>query len=134
MEETVRDCLIPVFTLQPLVENSLHHGGLDSRIDGQIVIKAYRFGSDVHILVIDNGSGITPERLDEICRLQQSSTSAPAEHIGVQNIHQRIRLLFGKNYGLTFSSEPGLFTEVDIHLPFVQQAPVDPLQERSGND
>lgn len=134
VEETVRDCLIPVFTLQPLVENSLHHGGLDSRIDGQIVIKAYRFGSDVHILVIDNGSGITPERLDEICRLQQSSTSAPAEHIGVQNIHQRIRLLFGKNYGLTFSSEPGLFTEVDIHLPFVQQAPVDPLQERSGND
>lgn len=134
VDETVQDCLIPVFTLQPLVENSLRHGGLDAKIDGQIVIKAYRFGSDVHILVIDNGSGISPERLEEIRTLQLTSTSAPAEHIGVQNIHQRIRLLFGGNYGLTLSSEPGLFTEVDILLPYMQQSPSDSSEERSRND
>ena len=119
VEESVQHCLIPAFTLQPLVENALRHGGLDAKMDGQIVIKAYRLGEDVHILVIDNGSGISPQRLKEIQECQLKLVGTPREHIGVQNINQRIRLLFGEYYGLSISSEPGMFTEVDIFLPFM---------------
>ena len=131
IDESVRNCLIPVFTLQPLVENSFRHGGLDARIDGWIIVKAYRVDDDVHILVSDNGAGISQQRLREVQELCRESTQAPTKHIGIQNINQRIRLLFGGNYGLTIASEQGLFTEVDICIPFQQHDCAEPVEEES---
>lgn len=131
VDESVRNCLIPVFTLQPLVENSLRHGGLDARIDGRIIVKAYRVDDDVHILVSDNGAGISQQRLREVQELCRGSTQAPTKHIGIQNINQRIRLLFGGNYGLAISSEQGLFTEVDICIPFQQHDCAGVVEEES---
>lgn len=118
IDESVRSCLIPAFTLQPLVENALRHGNLDTKVDGQIVIQADRIENDVHIRVIDNGSGITPQRLQEVRNQCLNSNTAPSEHIGVQNVHQRIRLLFGEEYGLQIFSEPKHFTEINISIPF----------------
>ena len=66
----------------------------------------------------DNGIGIEEQKLKEIqSRIEHSGDIQAAEHIGVLNVHKRIRMQYGNPYGLTISSEAGEFTRVEVRLP-----------------
>ena len=71
------------------------------------------------LTVSDDGSGIAPEELAQIReRLQREhSVSEPVHHVGMQNVHERLRLIYGKEYGLSIDSTLGQGTTIKIMIP-----------------
>ena len=108
---------IPKLTLQPVVENSILHGILEKESkSGTIVITGWMENEDVVLLVSDNGVGIPPEILSTILSGNGNSQSG-GTNIAVYNTHRRLQILYGNDYGLTYSSKPGEGTEVEIRFP-----------------
>ncbi len=120
------------FMLQPLVENSILHGfeNLDTRY--QISIASFLSGDLLHIKVIDNGSGMNPERTRQVNEGWDKGTRFN-KNIGIQNIRERIQLHFGKEYGLTYSSEPYVGTIAELILPIIPGDNDQPIQ-KEGED
>jgi two-component system sensor histidine kinase YesM len=108
---------IPQLTLQPIVENSILHGILETDgKKGTILITGWQENEDICILVSDDGAGISPEVLPQI--LSEGNRHSGGGNIAVYNIHNRLRLLYGEGYGLSYSSTPGEGCEVTIRIPF----------------
>lgn len=108
---------IPKLTLQPVVENSILHGILEKESkSGTIVITGWMENEDVILLVSDDGVGIPPEILSTILSGNGNSQSG-GTNIAVYNTHRRLQILYGNDYGLTYSSKPGEGTEVEIRFP-----------------
>lgn len=122
---------VPSFILQPLVENSIEHGFSERETDCNIYISSTIEDGDLHILVADNGSGMTDESLallkasldgpesDSAPASSDNSTASSHRHrsIGLRNVHQRIRNSFGDAYGISIESRYESGTLVDIKLP-----------------
>nr|WP_245363892.1 histidine kinase [Cohnella thailandensis] len=101
---------------QPLIENSLQHGlGRPGR-KLAIKIKIQRLGNRLRLAVIDNGNGITEERMVEL-RTRLFSESPPTNHIGLINTQRRIKLAYGGRSELRVKSKPGVGTLIAIVLP-----------------
>ena len=108
---------IPKLTLQPVVENSILHGILEKESkSGTIVITGWMENKDIVLLISDDGVGISPEILSTILSGSGNSQSG-GTNIAVYNTHRRLQILYGKDYGLTYSSNPGKGTEVEIRFP-----------------
>ena len=102
---------IPKFTLQPLVENYFAHGVDHRRTDNVISIKALKQEGYVEILVVDNGRGMSAEKLAEIqTKLAQRTFehtvdySGKRQSIGIVNVHERFVLYFGDCYNISVES------------------------------
>ncbi len=112
---------IAKFTLQPLIENSIVHGLEAQAGVTTITISARRSEQpDTFILrITDTGPGIEALKLkDLIYRLEHDEEiELSTQHIGIMNVHRRIRFIFGQAYGLFVESEPGVGTTVGIRLP-----------------
>lgn len=95
--------------LQPIVENSIYHGIRDLDRMGLISIRVYAQDDQIVFQIQDNGSGISEEA-------QQKIWTAPEEHFGIKNIHERVQLHYGSEFGLTMESPPegGLITCISI--------------------
>lgn len=108
---------IPKLTLQPVIENAILHGILetDSKT-GTIVLTGWMEEDDIVLLISDDGVGIPPEKLANILTGTGKSSSG-GTNIAVYNTHRRLQILYGEKYGLSYSSEPGQGTEVQIRLP-----------------
>ena len=97
------------FILQPIVENSLYHGLHDVDRNGDIRIHAFRKGCDLHICVSDNGVGMMPKQLESVRmkimekRIAQEGLGQGG--IGLQNVQQRLQLVYGAKAGLVIESE-----------------------------
>lgn len=113
--EEHRSCVIPKLVLQPLVENAIQYGL--ERIIGtcSIRIHARRHDQELEIEVCDNGPGIDKEAIELIFagKLKSKKTG-----LGIRNIHERIKLIFGEEYGLEIESKPGEGTKVRIRVPY----------------
>ena len=108
---------IPKLTLQPVVENSILHGILEKESkSGTIVITGWMENKDIVLLISDDGVGISPEILSTILSGSGNSQSG-GTNIAVYNTHRRLQILYGKDYGLTYSSNPEKGTEVEIRFP-----------------
>ncbi len=111
---------VPRFILQPLVENAIKHGQKGVSSGGIISLSARdEPEGDLVITVGDNGHGMDEETVRRITEgLNQPGEEADDHYsIGLRNVHQRIRILFGEPYGLTIESEPGVRTAVSIRMP-----------------
>lgn len=108
---------IPKLTLQPVIENSVLHGILekDSK-SGTIVLTGWMEDQDVVLLISDDGVGIPPDKLSDIIS-GSGSGSGKGTNIAVYNTHRRLQILYGSNYGLSYTSQQGQGTEVQIRLP-----------------
>ena len=107
--------------VQPILENAIYHGMAYADGDGEITVRARRDGEDVVIEVADNGPGMPEETVERL--LDQSYAAAPGTKgsgIGLRNVHQRIGLTFGEEYGLAIHSEPDAGTTVCIRLPVLE--------------
>lgn len=102
-------------SLQPLVENAIQHG-LRKRGKGTVGISIERRERDYTITVFDDGIGMERERLEHIVALLEEP-EAPSRSVGLKNVHERIRSVFGEDYGLTLSSREHVGTSVTIFLP-----------------
>jgi two-component system LytT family sensor kinase len=101
------DMLVPSMLLQPLVENSIKHG-LSTKVEGgSIRIAATRTGSRLNLVVEDDGIGIPESKLQ---RLLDSG-------IGVTNVNERMKVLFGGEYRMWVESQPGHGTRVMLEVP-----------------
>lgn len=117
IEEELRQCYILKMLIQPIVENSLKHGGVMEDKDGYISISIYADGGDVVIDVEDNGRGLSEEESrDILARLQKG------DGIGLFNIQKRIQLYYGEEYGVSITGEKGIFTCVSLRIPRRTQA------------
>ena len=102
--------------LQPIVENSIVHGLEVKEGIGHIRISISRKDSDLLVVVEDDGVGMEKEQLEEL-RSNMNRRNENGTHIGMQNVHQRIRLRYGENYGLELDSASGVGTKVKIRIP-----------------
>ncbi|MDR0992905.1 MAG: sensor histidine kinase [Ruminococcus sp.] len=106
--------MTPKLILQPLVENALYHGIKNKRGLGSITITGEFFEENILLKVSDNGIGMTPE---QVIALQTGVYEDRHTGLGLVNVHKRIKLYCGEDYGLSFESEPGKGTTVSVLLP-----------------
>ena len=118
-EDEVLDLASLKLVLQPLVENAIYHGMEFMDGDGEIRIRAWRQDKDLFMSVSDNGLGMTRGQVKRLFGDTDHMPSGRGSGIGVKNVHQRIRLYFGNDYGLEIQSEPDEGTTVTAHLPAI---------------
>ena len=106
---------MPKLVLQPLVENAIVHG-LDPIVEGgTIKIKINRFEEEIRFIVSDNGVGTDEQKI-----LAMMNNVADNKHVfALKNIDDRIKLGFGPDYGLRFTSKPGAGTTVEVRIPVI---------------
>lgn len=108
--------------LQPVVENAILHGLEDVEEHGHIIIHIQIREDKLHIVIFDNGCGMT---LEEIDRMQQNMRNHPEESsksIGLYNIYHRIQLYYGDTYGIRVQSKLRFGTAVTLVLPVPEPA------------
>ena len=119
-EEIESYCTVKLI-LQPILENALYYG-IDALGDeGEILVEGRKEGDDIFISVRDNGLGMPPEKVAQLLEDEEHEEreSRHGSGVGLINVHKRIMLRFGAQYGLRVESEPDEGTTVTIHLPAV---------------
>ncbi len=119
-DELVIENTILKLVLQPLVENALYHGIKNKRQGGTIIVRAKpRGNNEVQLEVEDDGIGFTPEKLAKLrAELEDDTGDIKLESgFGIGNVNKRIRLYYGKPYGLTVESEYTTGTRVTLVIP-----------------
>lgn len=122
-------CPVLKLILQPLVENALFHGLNYCTTGDLITISAVQENLLLHISVSDNGVGMNPETLAMLrsTLMTQNSFSEIGHHsgqsIGLGNIHARIQLYYGKQYGLSIASTENIGTRITITIPITGNSP-----------
>ncbi|WP_261300589.1 sensor histidine kinase [Paenibacillus andongensis] len=119
IDEECRSCQIPKFSLQPIVENCFKHGLEDKMGTWSITIRVQMILDEVEISIEDNGIGIPDERLWQIRKqlTLESDDQELGDSLGMSNIHTRIKMIFGGDYGLYITSEKDAGTTVKLVIP-----------------
>ena len=107
IDEGSLDTIVPSMILQPLVENSIKHGLGRKLGEGRIVIRTRRSAGLVTIEVVDNGVGLPPTRME----------TESESGIGLRNVNERLRVIYGAPYQLKLISQPGQGTSARIEIP-----------------
>lgn len=116
-EEILDYCTVKL-VVQPILENALYYG-IDAMGDeGEILVRGTKKGGDIYIAVSDNGLGMPKETVDQLL-VDEDRVRSHGSGVGLINVHKRIMLRFGRQYGLMIESEPDEGTTVTIHLPAV---------------
>ena len=104
-------------TLQPIIENAINHG-LDLLVDeGNIHVSVHQDGDDIVFRVEDNGVGMSEEQIQAIMERGPKDRTG----IGIKNVNDRLKIYFGKRYGLHITSELDVGTCVEIRMPRVRE-------------
>lgn len=121
--------LVPRFMIQPIIENAIIHGF--HQYGGQIEIESYSVKVDEEssllIKIHDNGVGMTPERLQELITKLENGQGEAAPNksgfsgIGVTNVYQRLKLIYGEKFLMRISSEVDVGTTITLQLPQVNR-------------
>lgn len=110
--------LVPNMILQPIVENAIIHG-LKNREEGYIYIQARQEGTDQLVLsVTDNGRGMAPDKLEAI-RNALDCPDLKGDHLGLHNVKQILKRIWGDKATLTIHSIEKVGTEVTLYLPLL---------------
>jgi two-component system, sensor histidine kinase YesM len=128
IEDGVADNTILKLILQPLVENALYHGIKNRRGGGMIIVRAQRRNDDEVLLEVeDNGVGFTPEKLAQLqAELADDSGEIILESgYAIGNVNRRIRLYYGRPYGLTVKSEYNTGTCATLVIPARKTGAID---------
>jgi two-component system LytT family sensor kinase len=106
------DRMVPSMMLQPIIENSIRHG-LSSKVDGGMIrVRSSMADGKLQVVVEDDGVGIPEARLATLFE----------QGIGVSNVNERLKVLFGQDYRMWIDSKPGEGTRTGIEIPEVQVA------------
>ncbi|MHB1652861.1 MAG: histidine kinase [Desulfitobacteriaceae bacterium] len=114
--EELWDIVIPRLSIQPLVENAVKHGITPKMGNGTVLIRVQQEGNEVLIQVKDDGVGIPFDRIRNVLLPGFGSGNG----VGMANVHERLRGIYGESYGLKVASEPGIGTTVSMPLPLTK--------------
>lgn len=125
--EDLENCEILRFTLQPLVENAIFHGIEPKGAAGTIRIHIYKQSDDIALSaarviidITDDGVGMSEDTIAALFAGNTENSSNFFKDIGISNVHKRIQYEYGEAYGLSFQSEPGVYTTATVTLPYTQ--------------
>lgn len=116
IDPDISNCKTVKLVLQPLVENAIIHG-IGKRENGQINVLIQRCGDKLVYIIEDNGPGIDVADLQHLLENPLSSTRG----FGIRNVNDRIKLAFGDDYGLKFSSKPEGGAVVSVEFPYIKE-------------
>jgi two-component system sensor histidine kinase YesM len=128
LDPEILNCATIKLILQPLIENAIYYGMEYMDGDGEIIIRGFQKDGDLYIEVSDNGLGIPEEVLNTLLT-NHARTRKKGSGIGMYNVHQRIQLYFGMDYGLEIESELDEGTTVRIHLPMKNEAEINAKED-----
>jgi two-component system LytT family sensor kinase len=117
------DMLVPSMLLQPIIENSIRHGLASKVAGGTIRVRSQIVGGRLHILVEDDGVGIPEAKLATLFE----------QGIGVNNVNERLKVLFGSEYRMWIDSRLGEGTSTGIELPEQTSGSVVGVESLVGN-
>lgn len=119
MEEGIQEYLMLKFSLQPIVENSFIHGFEQAGGTGEILLTIKKQNAAIEFKVRDSGKGIDKVHLLEIQDMLDADDQDKKRkgHVGIENIHKRLKLTFGGDYGLLIDSDGTGYTEVRMVIP-----------------
>lgn len=110
--------IVPKYIFQPFVENAIFHGIEPKKGPGRIIITTRDVDRDVEISVQDDGVGIEKDRISRILiDSNEQQEGAGLNNIGVKNVNERMKLLYGDTYGIIIKSEVGVGTTMSIRIP-----------------
>jgi len=112
---------VPRLSLQPLVENAISHGLRNKRGEKNIVIRARETESEILLIIADNGVGMPAGMLEKVHAIDPEQALSTGTSIGLLNIAARLKLLFGREYGLEVESSEQTGTTVTLHIPSAQE-------------
>ena len=124
VDDAVLPMRIPKLILQPVVENSFHHGIRNMATDGAVTIRGYLEEENLILSVEDNGVGVPGEKLEKLQQLLQANPLSAAENTpyrALVNINDRIRIAYGREYGVSVESIPGEGTRTVLRLPITRE-------------
>jgi len=123
IDKEIYEFMIIKLILQPFVENAIYHGIKEKDGIGNIEIYGGldESGKNIHLYVVDDGYGMSPAQVQLINKRLEKGSSIVQEGYGIYNVNERIKLYFGKEYGVHFSSELMKGTKVNIIIPAVKK-------------
>lgn len=113
----IRDCRILKLTLQPLVENALHHGIQNQAGKGMITITGKREGGRILFEVRDTGAGMARERLEQVRKSMNQEEGYSQVSFGLRNVYSRLMLYYDGEAGLEIESLQGRGTVIKVYIP-----------------
>lgn len=127
IDEDTLSCSVVKLILQPLLENALHHGIFLEDKKGIIEISAKHSNNELVIKITNTGPEISAKKLKELRTILDNNRNLQeSKHLGLANVSQRIKLVYGSEYGCSIESANEK-TTVSLHLPF-QEVP-DEIEE-----
>ncbi len=121
-EDSILEYKVIKLILQPLVENAIYHGVKEKRGTGKISITVEKHEKGICLRISDNGAGMSEARLQEIqAMLNSDNLGNKNPGYGTFNVQNRIRLSFGNQYGLSFTSKSGEGTTVCVFHPIIEK-------------
>ena len=122
IDESILSYTIIKICLQPIIENAVYHGIKQKNDKGLIKIKGLCDDNNIILIVSDDGVGIEKNALDELNKtLSETSFTNEKSHIGLSNVNQRIKIIFGDSYGIHVESTVGVGTDVYVTIPKKEQ-------------
>jgi len=121
IDDAALDYRIPMLLIQPLIENSIYHG-LETKKGGGTVELIISIEEDMLLIIVaDDGKGIDDNTLKKLKQSMEENVENQYESrtkIGIMNVHRRIKLIYGSEFGLNIFSESGKGTTIILKLPF----------------
>jgi two-component system sensor histidine kinase YesM len=127
IEPLTIDLLIPKLSIQPIVENCFKYGFIKREIVWNIHIKTWIESENLFIEISDNGIGISKKHISEIFKNLSGENQLHfynSDHLGLRNIDSRIKMHFGKEYGLKVESEKDKYTRITIVMKATNRSEV----------
>ncbi|MCI8884757.1 MAG: histidine kinase [Dorea sp.] len=126
VDEELLSLRVPQLILQPVVENSVKYGLRPKEESGIIAVNVQIEGERLLISIMDNGQGMTPQRLSEVREVLENKETvkhprSKKASIGLKNAHDRIKLILGEEYGMEIVSYEGIGTIVKYSLPVMRE-------------
>ena len=126
VEEEMLTCEMLKFILQPLMENAMEHGVIPCKRRGRIEVTGKITSANIaEISICDNGNGMSDETLQmlhqELEKDLQQGVNHSSSGIGLLNVHQRIKIYYGEEFGILVESNQGEYTCVTVRFPVLEK-------------
>lgn len=117
LQQELQNYYIIKFTLQPIIENYIVHGMNHDLPHNSITIQGSKDNDDILFTIRDNGVGIEKEKLEQLKQNLNTTGTHSSSSIGLVNVNERLKLIYGEKYGLDIDSEENRGTTVHIRIP-----------------
>ncbi|WP_366922930.1 histidine kinase [Metallumcola ferriviriculae] len=115
VDESLMNYKLPVLSIQPLIENAVKHGVTPKVGTGAVKVTARKEINELVLSVVDDGVGIPADKLQQVLQPGVGSGNG----VGMSNVHERIKTLFGEDYGLKIVSYPDQGTSIEMRIPLL---------------